>query len=406
MVSECNSGYTLDDTIRALMTDRRLFFRMCVAGAFFYCSYAMCRSPVLPLFARELGAGPALIGVIVGTSTITGIFLKYPAGILSDIWGRRPMLLAASGVFGFMPFAYPALSSLSALAATRTLHGSATAIFSPVGSAAASDIAPMRSRGRWLATMSSLQGLGQAIAPVLAGYLLATSGFGRVFVVSGVVGVLGLVTLASAQWPERTLASRPGFIAVARGVLTDRRILTVSLAQASQFFLNGVVAAFLPLYAADVTGLGGLGIGVIVALQTAATLLSRPLFGMVSDRVGRRPLILCGLLTCTGCVFLISLTSRPWQLGAAALVYGSGLAVTTSATAAQVTDLTRDARYGASHGIFGTIYDIGDAFGPMAAGVLVATVGLADAFRVMAAITLVLTIAFWQLSGSWRPSTG
>lgn len=380
------------------MSESRLFIRMCLAGALFYCSYTMCRSPVLPLFARELGAGPGLIGLIVGASTITGIFLKYPAGVLSDVWGRRPLLLTASGVFGFMPFAYLPLSSLPALAATRMLHGSATAIFGPVGSAAASDVAPLRSRGRWLATMSSLQGLGQAVAPVLAGYLLATSGFNRVYVVSGVVGVLGLVTLANADWPAPAPARRPGFIDVARRVLSDRHILTVSLAQASQFFLNGVVAAFLPLYAADVTGLGGVGIGAIVGLQTAATVLSRPLFGMVSDRVGRRPLILIGLLTCTACVFLISFTTQPWQLGLAALVYGAGLAVTSSATAAQVTDLTRDSRYGAAHGIFGTIYDVGDALGPIAAGLLVSTIGLPSAFRAMAVMTLVLTITFSQLA--------
>lgn len=87
------------------------------------------------------------------------------------------MLVAASGVFSLFPFEYLPLSSLSALAATRLGHGSATAIFGPVGSAAASDIAPVRGRWRWLATMSSIQGLGQAIAPVLAGYLLATGGF-------------------------------------------------------------------------------------------------------------------------------------------------------------------------------------------------------------------------------------
>jgi len=250
--------------------------------------------------------------------------------------------------------------------------------------------------------MSSLQGLGQAVAPILAGYLLARSGFSAVFVVSGAIGVIGLVTLASVPWPARRFASRAGFIDVARGVLTDRNILIVSLAQASQFFVNGVVAAFLPLYAADVTGLGGFGIGVIIGLQTAATLLSRPLFGMISDRLGRRPLIVCGLLTCTACVFLISLATRPWQLGAVALVYGGGVAVTTSATAARVSDLTRDARYGAAHGIFGTIYDVGDAFGPMAAGVLVSAVGLSAAFRVMAAITLVLTFTFWHLAAGWE----
>ena len=46
---------------------------LCATGFVAYCSYAMCRSPLLPLFARDLGAEPALIGVIVGASTLTGI---------------------------------------------------------------------------------------------------------------------------------------------------------------------------------------------------------------------------------------------------------------------------------------------------------------------------------------------
>ena len=386
------------------MSERHLFIRMCVAGAFFYCSYAMCRSPVLPLFARELGASPTLIGFIVGASTVTGIFFKYPAGVLSDVWGRRPMLLTASGVFALMPFAYLPLFSLSGLAATRLLHGSATAIFGPVGSAAASDLAPVRSRGRWLATMSSLQGLGQAIAPVAAGYLLATSGFNRVFVVSGGVGVIGLLILVSAQWPARAVATRPKFIDVARGVLTDRGILIVSLAQAAQFFLNGVMSAFLPLYAADVIGLTGLGIGVVIGVQTAATLITRPFFGAVSDRTGRRAMILGGLVTCTACVVAVSFLSNAWVLGAVAVVYGCGLSVTTSATAAQITDLSRRAQFGSAHGIFGTLYDVGDALGPIAAGMLVSTVGLPEAFRVMAAITGIFAVTFWRLSAHDEPA--
>ena len=264
------------------MPERRLFARLFIAATLFYCSYAMCRSPLLPLFARALGAGPALIGFIVGASTITGIFLKYPAGVLSDLWGRRRMLLAASAIFGAMPFAYLPVSSLWALTGMRFAHGSATATYGPVGAATVSDIAPVAERGRWLATMSSAQGLGQAIGPVLAGYLLSAAGFGRVIVVSGCIGAAGVVVLISSHWPERLRASRPGgFVAAARMVLTDSRILTVSLAQAAQFFLNGIVGAFLPLYAADTAGLGGLGIGVLIGLQTVATLLSRPLLSLI-----------------------------------------------------------------------------------------------------------------------------
>ncbi len=60
---------------------------------FFYFSYALSRSPIIPLYAKSLGAKPGLIGLIVAASTITGIFIKFPSGILSDILGRKTLLI-------------------------------------------------------------------------------------------------------------------------------------------------------------------------------------------------------------------------------------------------------------------------------------------------------------------------
>ena len=144
--------------------------RLCAAGFVAYCSYSICRAPLLPLFARELGAGPALVGFVMGASTLTGVFLKLPAGALSDLFGRRRLLLAGAVVFATLPFTYLAVSALAWLVVLRFLHGSATAIFGPVASASLSDIAPAARRGAWLSTYSTAQGTGQAIGPVVAGY--------------------------------------------------------------------------------------------------------------------------------------------------------------------------------------------------------------------------------------------
>ncbi len=78
--------------------------RLCAAGFVAYCSYAICRTPLLPLFARDLGAGPSMIGFVMGASTLTGIFLKLPAGAWSDILGRRPLLVLGALVFATLPF--------------------------------------------------------------------------------------------------------------------------------------------------------------------------------------------------------------------------------------------------------------------------------------------------------------
>ena len=65
----------------------------------------------VPLFALYLGAGPEAIGLVVGISTVTGIFFKLPAGAVSDLIGRKKTLLAGLVVFAVIPFTYLLVSN-------------------------------------------------------------------------------------------------------------------------------------------------------------------------------------------------------------------------------------------------------------------------------------------------------
>ena len=276
---------------RTLATDGQGLVRLCAAGFMAYSSYAICRAPLLPLFARDLGASPSMIGIVVGASTLTGIFVKMPAGALSDILGRRPLLLAGALVFALMPFTYLGASSLAALIVLRILHGSATAVFGPVASATVSDLAPLAQRGAWLGTYATAQGAGQALGPALAGYLIASGRFDLAFIAAGVVGLA--VPLIVGTWSpslpvHETPARWPAFRAGLLEVLRHRLILVTSSAHAAQFVLNGALSAFLPLYGRDVFGLTTPQLGWLFAGQTVTTLAARPFIGAMSDRVGRR----------------------------------------------------------------------------------------------------------------------
>ena len=100
---------------------RAALVRLCAASfAFASCSYSICRAPLLPLFARELGAGPSLVGFVMGASTLTGVFLKLPAGALSNLFGRRRLLLMGALVFATLPFTYLAVSTLTAVVFVRS----------------------------------------------------------------------------------------------------------------------------------------------------------------------------------------------------------------------------------------------------------------------------------------------
>lgn len=385
----------------AAVDARSTLVRMCAAGFLAYCSYAICRAPLLPLFARELGADAPLVGFVVGASTLTGIVLKLPAGACSDVFGRRPLLVAGALVFAGMPFAYLGVSTLGALVALRFVHGGATAIFGPVASASLSDVAPTARRATWLSTYSTVQGAGQALGPIVAGYLIVEGRFDVAFASAGAIALAAPVIVASWAGPPpggsrdaRWVQFRHGIGDVGR----DPLILVTSAAQAAQFVLNGSLNAFLPLYAREMLGVTPIQLGWLFGLQTVTTLATRPLVGMLSDRMGRRGLIIGGLVVCSAAVVLVSRAASLPALVAAVLTYAVGLAVTTAATTAFITDLARDARFGAAHGVFGTIYDVGDALGPIVAGVLVASVGYARMFQFMATAAAAMTLLFGVLS--------
>ena len=363
----------------------------------------MCRSPLLPLLARELGASAPMTGLVVAASTITGVFLKLPAGTMSDIIGRRPLLLTGAIIFAVMPFSYLLSGSIAALIALRFVHGSATAIMGPVMSATISDLAPPSRRATWLSLYSTFQGVGQAAGPVLAGVLIARGRFDLAFVMAGVIALaapalLGWSSIGSAT---HETAPRSGSGQFARGVLevlAERRILVASVAHAFYFVINGTLNAFLPLFAADRIGLGAVQIGWLFGLQTITTLAIRPLVGAASDRLGRRGAITAGLGACAVSVVGISFATTAPELYAAVVIHALSVALTTAASSAYITDVAPKSRFGAAHGVFGTIYDVGDAGGPLLGGLLVQAWGYAPTFQLMAALAMVTAASFAWLS--------
>jgi len=270
---------------------RAQMWRLSLAALLLYTSYAMCRSPLVPLYAQQLGATASEIGIIMSASTMTGAALKLPAGLLSDVAGRGPLLWTGAGIFGVTPFAYLAVAGAPLLFLVRLFHGSATAIFGPVAAATISDLAPAGARATWLGAYATAQSAGQALGPVLAGYLVARDRFDSTFLISGIVGIAGALALAGARTAtdtvvtgRRTRAIREGL----REVFADRLLLATSGAQAAHFMLKGALLAFLPLFGREVLGLSASQIGWIFAAQAATTIAARPAMGVLSDHAGRR----------------------------------------------------------------------------------------------------------------------
>ncbi|WP_296893981.1 MFS transporter [Thiobacillus sp.] len=369
------------------------FVLIALIGGLAILSSTLSKTPVLPLFAHALHATPAEIGWIVMASTIPGILISYPAGALSDYLGSRRLLLASLVVFATAPFLYLLVSTAGQLMAVRFYHGFATAIFGTVANAAIAERYTTERAAR-LSTYSSVTIVGRSIAPFLGGSLISLASFHAVYIACAVSGVLALAVglLLRDHVPRpRTKLELPHFWASLTTILRDRSIMLVSLTEAAQYLVFGAIEAFLALFAASL-GIPAWEIGVILGVQLVSIVFAKPLMGKVSDRVGRRRVILPGLLIGAASVALLPFAPNFIGLSVLSLAFGIGFATVTSSTSALVADLTRDGRYGSSMGVLRTVMDVGQSIGPVLTGWMVGVAGYGSAFTLLAAILLLAAL--------------
>jgi MFS family permease len=363
------------------------FVLIALIGGLAILSSTLSKTPVLPLFAHALHATPAEIGWIVMASTIPGILISYPAGALSDYLGSRRLLLASLVVFATAPFLYLLVKTAPQLMAVRFYHGFATAIFGTVATAAIAERYTTERAAR-LSTYSSVTIVGRSIAPFLGGSLISLASFHAVYIACAVSGVLalgaGLLLKDQAPRPKAKL-ELPHFWTSLTTVLRDRDIMLVSGVEAAQYLVFGAIEAFLALFAASL-GIPAWQIGVILGVQLVSIVFAKPLMGKVSDRVGRRRVILPGLLIGAVSIALLPFAPSFMGLSVLSLAFGIGFATVTSSTSALVADLTHDGRYGSSMGVLRTVMDVGQSIGPVLTGWMVGVAGYGSAFTLLAAI--------------------
>ncbi len=372
------------------------FILLAAIGALAILSSTLSKTPVLPLFAQHLGATPAEIGWIVMASTLPGILISFPAGAMTDRIGTRRLLIAALVIFASAPLLYLGVSHAWQLMLVRFYHGFATAVFGTVATAAIA-ARYTRDRAARLSAYSSVTIVGRSVAPFLGGALISLASFHMVYVACAVSGALAL---ALGAWLPRDIApaaaATPGqkkFLHGLRLVLDDRRIVITSLTEAAQYFVFGAVEAFLAVYAHHL-GLDAWIIGIILGVQLVSIVLVKPLMGGLSDRAGRKPVIVGGLWIGALSVALIPLVHDPYLLAALSLGFGLGFAAVTSSTTALVSDLSRQGTLGSAIGVLRTVMDIGQSAGPAVTGLLITAFGYTAAFENLAGLLLIASAGF------------
>ena len=153
----------------------------------------------LILQTRDVGVSLEITILIYAAFNLVAALISYPAGALSDRWGRRNILLAAFVVFFVAYLGFALTRNVLLIAPLFVLYGLYQGAFRAVGKALASDLVPQQLRASGVGWYSTTVGLSQLVASVAAGLLWDRIGhpavfyFGALFAALGIVGLLALV---------------------------------------------------------------------------------------------------------------------------------------------------------------------------------------------------------------------
>ena len=158
------------------------------------------------LRSQDLGVSLDATILIYASFNLAAALISYPAGALSDRWGRRNLLLASSLIFVAANLGIALASGALAMAALFVFYGLYQGIFRSVGKALAADLVPAPLRASGVGWYSTTVGLLQLAASVVAGLLWDVIGHAAVFYYGAAFGALGSAALLALvpRAPQRT----------------------------------------------------------------------------------------------------------------------------------------------------------------------------------------------------------
>ena len=359
-------------------------------------------SPIIPQFARSFEVSTTAASAVVSVFAATRLMFAPVSGKLIDLIGSRWVyiigLLTVAVTTGAVAFAQEYWHIL----AFRAIGGIGSTMFTVSAAGLIVRIAPPSIRGRAASTYATAFLLGSVIGPVL-GSTLAVLGTRPPFLIYG----LSLVLASAVVWrllrPE-VISDLEGHDTVAPMSTTEALRNPAYRSALVSGFANGWVnfgvrISTVPLFAAVVFSQGSSVAGMLLAAFAVGNALCLQVSGRLADSIGRKPLIVAGLIVNALFTSALGWTETLWVMLAASVIAGVGGGLLGPAQQATIADVIGNKRAGGKVlATFQMAQDLGGIAGPIAIGMLVDAHGYRIAFAACGLIGLVAA-AVWLVHG-------
>ncbi|HYM91684.1 MAG TPA: MFS transporter [bacterium] len=367
--------------------------------------------PLVPVFVTAvLGAPAAAVGVIEGIAEGTASFLKLFSGWISDRLGRRRAIVIAG--YALSAVAKPLLAAAgpwTVVLLARFTDRVGKGVRTSARDALLADSAPRAGRGRAFGFHRSADTLGAVLGPLLAIPLLAASHdqLRVLFVLSVIPAALGLAALFAVRDrpvppgpPSAPPAPAPRLAVAALDTPFRRYLAALGI-----FALGNSSDAFIILRGRQL----GMPLVPIILAYAAYNLiyaLSAYPAGVLSDRIGRRPMVVAGFVFFAAVYAGFAVIGAAWQFWTLMAIYGVYMGLTDGLTRALAADLSAPEGRGTALGWVHMVAGAGALLASLIAGALWTEVGPSAPFFYGAAMAAIAAayLARLRLGSASRPA--
>ncbi|MGZ8179096.1 MFS transporter [Williamsia sp. SKLECPSW1] len=368
-------------------------------------------APALPEFARSFDVGVGAAAVIVSAFAAMRLVFAPVGGRLVSRLGERRIYLTGLVIVSVSTLACAFAQTYWQLLLFRALGGIGSTMFTVSALALLIRLAPAEIRGRASGFFSAGFLMGSITGPLIGGALV---GFGLrmpfvVYAIALIVASLVVATLLRDVGGRPVVDTSAPVVAPlsfveALGDSAYRAILSSNFTQG--FASMGVRVALVPLFVVDTDGLGESPAlaGVLLAVYAAGNVVAILSAGRLSDRFGRRPLMLPGLAIMGASTVVLGFSGSVWVAAVLSFAAGIGSGLFAPTHQASLADLLSvRGQGGTALAAFQMTSDIGAVTGPVIAGFVAQTAGFGPAFLLTGLVSLV-SLGFWVLARETAPA--